>query len=45
MSNYNDDNLLIDKISLSLATNEDVLSWSNGEVTKPETINYKSYKP
>lgn len=35
----------IDKITLSLATNEDVLNWSNGEVTKPETINYKSYKP
>lgn len=35
----------IKKISLSLATPEDVLDWSNGEVTKPETINYKSYKP
>lgn len=36
---------IIDKVSLSLATPEDVLEWSNGEVTKPETINYKSYKP
>ncbi|UUM19650.1 MULTISPECIES: DNA-directed RNA polymerase subunit beta' [unclassified Mycoplasma] len=47
MSNFTDkrtDNLL-NKITLSLATNEDVLSWSHGEVTKPETINYKSYKP
>lgn len=35
----------IDKVSLSIATPEDVLEWSNGEVTKPETINYKSYKP
>ena len=35
----------IDKVSLALATPEDVLEWSNGEVTKPETINYKSYKP
>lgn len=35
----------IKKISLALATPEDVLEWSNGEVTKPETINYKSYKP
>ncbi|MGZ9432751.1 DNA-directed RNA polymerase subunit beta', partial [Mycoplasma sp. 613B] len=35
----------IDKISLSLATSEDVLEWSHGEVTKPETINYKTYKP
>ncbi|CAC13718.1 DNA-DIRECTED RNA POLYMERASE BETA' CHAIN (TRANSCRIPTASE BETA' CHAIN) (RNA POLYMERASE BETA' SUBUNIT) [Mycoplasmopsis pulmonis] len=33
------------KVSLSLATKEDVLEWSHGEVTKPETINYKSYKP
>lgn len=35
----------ITKISLSLATEKDVEEWSNGEVTKPETINYKSYKP
>ncbi|QCZ36695.1 DNA-directed RNA polymerase subunit beta' [Mycoplasma nasistruthionis] len=35
----------INKITLSLATNEDVLAWSNGEVTKAETINYKTYKP
>ncbi|WP_051617782.1 DNA-directed RNA polymerase subunit beta' [Mycoplasmopsis iners] len=36
---------VIEKITLSLATQEDVSSWSHGEVTKPETINYKSYKP
>ncbi|MDJ1645697.1 DNA-directed RNA polymerase subunit beta' [Mycoplasma phocimorsus] len=35
----------IDKISLSLATNKDIVEWSHGEVTKPETINYKTYKP
>ncbi|MGL4252341.1 MAG: DNA-directed RNA polymerase subunit beta' [Metamycoplasmataceae bacterium] len=35
----------IKNISLSLATPMDVLEWSHGEVTKPETINYKSYKP
>ena len=35
----------IKSVSLSLATSEDILEWSNGEVTKPETINYKSYKP
>ncbi len=35
----------IKKISLALATPEDVLEWSHGEVIKPETINYKSYKP
>lgn len=32
-------------ISLSLASPEDVRNWSHGEVTKPETINYKSFKP
>ncbi|MBN3534581.1 DNA-directed RNA polymerase subunit beta' [Mycoplasma procyoni] len=35
----------IDKISLSLATDEDVMEWSHGEVTKSETINYKTFKP
>ncbi|WP_051586187.1 DNA-directed RNA polymerase subunit beta' [Mycoplasmopsis lipofaciens] len=35
----------IEKVTLSLATHDDVKSWSHGEVTKPETINYKSYKP
>ncbi|MBU4689705.1 DNA-directed RNA polymerase subunit beta' [Mycoplasma zalophidermidis] len=43
--NKDEPKLLIDKITLSLATDKDVTSWSNGEVTKPETINYKSYKP
>lgn len=33
------------RIILSLATKEDVLKWSHGEVTKAETINYKTYKP
>ncbi|MCT4469970.1 DNA-directed RNA polymerase subunit beta' [Mycoplasma sp. HS2188] len=44
-TNQNEAKLLIDKITLSLATDKDVKNWSNGEVTKPETINYKSYKP
>ncbi|WP_338822885.1 DNA-directed RNA polymerase subunit beta' [Mycoplasmopsis felifaucium] len=35
----------IRRVKLSLASKEDVTSWSCGEVTKPETINYKSYKP
>ncbi|WP_280124609.1 DNA-directed RNA polymerase subunit beta' [Mycoplasmopsis bovis] len=35
----------IKKIKISLAAQEDVKNWSCGEVTKPETINYKSYKP
>jgi len=36
---------LIDSVSLHLASAEDVLEWTHGEVIKPETINYKSYKP
>ena len=35
----------IKKVRLSIATNEDIISWSSGEVTKPETINYKTHKP
>lgn len=31
-----------DSIQLNLASPEDILSWSHGEVTKPETINYRS---
>ncbi|MDA3910680.1 MAG: DNA-directed RNA polymerase subunit beta' [Bacteroidales bacterium] len=33
------------KISISLASPEDILDRSSGEVTKPETINYRTYKP
>ncbi len=32
-------------IQVQLASPETVLSWSYGEVTKPETINYRSFKP
>jgi len=32
-------------ISLRLASAEDILSWSHGEVTKPETINYRTQRP
>jgi DNA-directed RNA polymerase subunit beta' len=34
-----------DSISLSIASPEAVLEWSHGEVTKPETINYRTQKP
>lgn len=34
-----------DAITLSIASPEDVLSWSKGEVTRPETINYRTQKP
>src|SRR6056297_1811378 len=32
-------------IKLKLASPDDVKSWSHGEVTKPETINYRTQKP
>ncbi len=35
----------VSSVSLTLATSEEVREWSHGEVTKPETINYKSFKP
>jgi len=34
-----------DAITLSIASPDDILSWSHGEVTKPETINYRTQKP
>jgi DNA-directed RNA polymerase subunit beta' len=34
-----------DAIRISLASPEKILSWSHGEVTKPETINYRTFKP
>jgi DNA-directed RNA polymerase subunit beta' len=32
-------------IRISLASPEDIRSWSHGEVTKPETINYRTLRP
>lgn len=34
-----------DALQIYLASNEDMLGWSYGEVTKPETINYRTFKP
>ncbi len=33
------------RITISLASTESILERSHGEVTKPETINYRSYRP
>ena len=33
------------KISINLASTESITSSSFGEVTKPETINYRTFKP
>ncbi len=34
-----------DAIRISLASPEQILAWSHGEVTKPETINYRTLRP
>jgi len=36
---------LFDAIAVSVASPEQILSWSHGEVKKPETINYRTQKP
>ena len=33
-----------DALRIYLASSEDILNWSHGEVTKPETINYRTFK-
>ena len=34
-----------DEIKISIASPEQIRSWSYGEVKKPETINYRTFKP
>ena len=34
-----------DALRITIASPEEILSWSHGEVKKPETINYRTYKP
>ncbi|HCY47969.1 MAG TPA: DNA-directed RNA polymerase subunit beta', partial [Alphaproteobacteria bacterium] len=34
-----------DSIKISIASPEKILSWSYGEIKKPETINYRTFKP
>jgi DNA-directed RNA polymerase subunit beta' len=36
---------IFDEIKVSLASPERILSWSYGEIKKPETINYRTFKP
>ncbi len=40
-----DQSIMFDKIKIGLASPEKILEWSHGEVTKPETINYRTLKP
>jgi len=48
MPTYNKENKVksnFEKISISLASPEDIKERSSGEVLKPETVNYRTYKP
>ena len=48
MSNNNEQQnqqLTFDAIKIGLASPEKIMEWSRGEVTKPETINYRTLKP
>ena len=41
----NMDKNIFNSIKIGLASPELIRSWSHGEVTKPETINYRTNKP
>src|SRR5574337_564379 len=48
MRNYNSRGTNIsdfDAVRLAIASPEEILEWSYGEVKKPETINYRTQKP
>ena len=36
---------MFDQMKISIASPEKILSWSYGEIKKPETINYRTFKP
>ena len=44
-SKKSNNSMKFDKIQIKLASPENILEWSHGEVTKPETINYRTLKP
>jgi DNA-directed RNA polymerase subunit beta' len=39
------DNDLFDSIKIQIASPARIISWAHGEITKPETINYRTLKP
>ena len=43
--NYGTDIADFDSVRLTIASGDDILEWSHGEVLKPETINYRTQKP
>ncbi len=34
-----------DQIKIAIASSDQIRSWSYGEIKKPETINYRTFKP
>lgn len=45
LSSHIDNTQDFNQIRISIASPDDIKSWSFGEVTKPETINYRTFKP
>ena len=45
MKNEQSQSISFDAIKIGLASPEKIREWSKGEVTKPETINYRTLKP
>jgi DNA-directed RNA polymerase subunit beta' len=45
LDNNSEKSQFFDAIRIKIASPEKILSWSSGEVTKPETINYRTFKP
>ncbi len=45
MPKTEDKNQTFNAVKISVASPEQILKWSHGEVTKPETINYRTQKP
>lgn len=43
--NEQSQSISFDAIKIGLASPEKIREWSKGEVTKPETINYRTLKP
>ncbi len=39
------DPLRFSAVSIAIASREQIMEWSNGEIKKPETINYRTFKP
>ena len=40
-----DNSQSFDRIGISIASSDSIRSWSFGEIKKPETINYRTFKP